>query len=206
MVEEAAQRDDDVLADDAGLEAAVKLHPGHRRHLPPRPARRPDARGVRAHDRRPECVGGAVQVRVRVAAHHQAARRDVALLDHHLVADPRAGRVEVDPVLARKRLDLGVLAEVLGRGVLNVVVDGKDRLARVMDLESAVAAHDRLELAHDRRRVVVGHDVLGADVDVVPGVGLPARFQPGRVSRGDFLDDGLMHGSPDPEYGGLEQE
>ena len=58
-------------------------------------------------------------------------------------------------------------SEVLGGRVLDVVVDGKDGLGRVED--PPVVADDGVELAHDRRRVVVRQDVLRTDGDKVAG-------------------------------------
>ena len=68
---------------------------------------------------------------------------------------------------------LAYLAEVLRRGVLNVVIDGEHRLARIVNRRRA----DLLELRDDRAGVVVRHHVLGADRDEVAGAA------PGRSSR-----------------------
>ena len=71
------------------------------------------------------------------------------------------------------------------------MVDGEDLLARIVDLRRP----NGLELVHNRRRVVVGHNVLGADVDELPGIDLlPGLETPGvGISGGDLLDEGLRH-------------
>ena len=44
------------------------------------------------------------------------------------MANPTAGREKINSMRARKSLDISVLGQVLGRLVLNVVVEGEDRL------------------------------------------------------------------------------
>ncbi len=133
LVVHAAQRDDHVFAHHSGSKPAGELHLHDVRHFPPRLARGPDGCGVRADDRRSQRGQGPVQVRVRIGRHHQAARRDESLLHHDLVPDARARREEPDAVLFGKRLDLGVLGQVVGVAVLNVVIDREHRLVRVGD-------------------------------------------------------------------------
>ena len=113
------------------------------------------------------------------------------MLDHDLMADTRPGRVEIDAMLARKRFDPGVLAEVLRRRVLDVVIDRKNGLGWVEN----VCRTDRLEFAHHRRRIVVRHNVLGADVEKIAGVGPLPRLERswGCVASDDFLDKRLWH-------------
>src|SRR5262249_48198047 len=74
--------------------------------------------------------------------------------------------------------------------VLNVMVEGKDELFGIVNLFCS----NRLELAHDRRRVVMGHDVERADGDEIAGSEGPLRpFRQVRLR--DFFNDGLRHGS-----------
>src|SRR5205823_11921759 len=54
-VEESAQRDDHVFADDTWRKFSFENNLRHRRNLPPRHARRPNARSVRAKIGRASC-------------------------------------------------------------------------------------------------------------------------------------------------------
>ena len=124
---------------------------------------------------------------MRVGADDHGAGCHVPSLDHHLVTDARAGRIEVDAVFACELLDAGVLPEILGGEVLDVVINGIDRLRRIMDLLGA----DGLELLHDGRRVVVRHDVLWMDAYEITRVD---RASPA-VHGGDLFNERLWHGS-----------
>jgi len=86
---------------------------------------------------------------------------DEAALAHELVADAGARGMEDDPLFAGEALYLGVLGEVLRGGVLDVVVEGEDRLPRVCDPGRA----DGAELGQHGAGVVVGHHVRGAHRD-----------------------------------------
>lgn len=67
----------------------------------------------------------------------------VPFLHEHLVAYAPTGRVEVDTVNARERLDRRILFQVLLRLVLYVVIECKDDLLRVV----YAGRPDRLEPA-----------------------------------------------------------
>jgi hypothetical protein len=191
LVEATAQRDDDILAHHAGTERALEAHTGDGRHLPPGLAGCPDGRRVGAHDGRAQRGHRAVDVRVRIAGHRHATRRHVPLLDHHLVADAGAGRVEVDAVLLGELLYAPVFGEVFLGLVLNVVVDGEYRLPGVGNFVGT----DRFELRDDRAGVVVRHHVLGPYGHVVTRMdGLSLR-ESDRVPGGNFFDNGLTHDS-----------
>src|SRR5437868_10567640 len=84
---------------------------------------------------------------------------DVPLFDHDLMADAGAGGEEVDTVLAGEGFNGAVFFLVLVTLVLNVVVEGEDRLSRIENFFGA----NRLKLLHDRGRVVVRHHVEGVD-------------------------------------------
>jgi hypothetical protein len=196
-VEGAAEGDDDVLADDAVAEAAREDAPGDGRDLPPGGAGGPETGGVRAHDRRAQRPDPAVEVGVGVGADHHGTGDGVALFHHDLVADAGAGGVVVDAVVVGELFDFGVLAEVLGGVVLDVVVDGEDGLGGVGDAgRPARGLEDRVELWDDRPRVVVGHDVLGPDADDLALAGVLARVEADAVARGDLLDQCQTHGPP----------
>ncbi len=96
---------------------------------------------------------------MRIARDHERAGDDVTLFDHHLVRNSGAGRIKIDPVLARERFDLGVLLQILRRGVLNVVVDREHRLRRIGNLRRA----DLLELWNHRAGVVMRHHMARPD-------------------------------------------
>ena len=96
---------------------------------------------------------------MRVRTNHHASRRDVTVLHHHLMADTGSRTIEVDTMLIGEGFDLGVLPKIFRRVILNVMINGVDRLPGIMDFRCT----NRLELAHDRRRIVMRHDVLGPD-------------------------------------------
>ena len=191
VVEVAAQRDDDVLARRPVGQLALEDDAHLLGHLPPCLAHSPDRRGVGAHHRRPARRDRAVDIRVRVAPHAHRPRRNVPLLDHHLVGDAPTRGVIVHPVLGRERADLGVLAQVLGSRVLDIVIDREHRL--LGPSHPPVPARDRVELPDHRARVVVGHQVLGADGHEIAGVDGSAAQAPGRVGVHDLLYGGLRH-------------
>src|SRR5436305_6385991 len=72
--------------------------------------------------------------------------------------------------------------------ILNVVIQREYRLLRVVQLLSA----NCLELRHNRRRVVIGHEMEGADGDEVSTAKRTiGSFR--QVSLRDFFNDGLRH-------------
>ena len=187
---EAAQGDDDVLAGDARAGFTFEDDLDGPRHEPPGHTTGPQCRGVGAHHRRAHRSEGTVHVRVRVRRHHQRSGMDEALLDHQLVADTGAGGEEGDALLGCEILDAPVLGEVLLRGVLDVVVEGEDRLRRVGHPGRA----DGAKLRHHRAGVVVGHDVEGPHRDHVPGLHLVACLEILRVGLDDLFGNSLWHG------------
>lgn len=68
-----------------------------------------------------------------VARDDHGSRPGVALLDHDLVADTSSGGVEVNTVRLGEGLDLGILGQVGGGLVLDVVVEGEDGLRGAVD-------------------------------------------------------------------------
>ena len=73
--------------------------------------------------------------------------------------DACARGIEVDTVFCCKHADFCILSKIVGRDILDVVVNRKHRLIRIEDARGT----NRLELRNHRARVVVRHDVLGAD-------------------------------------------
>lgn len=61
-------------------------------------------------------------------------RKGIAFLHHDLMPNASSRGVEVDALLAGKYLNLAVLFQILGRLVLNIVVERKDDLRGVLDL------------------------------------------------------------------------
>ncbi len=136
---------------------------------------------------------------MRVGGDDERPRHHVLLLDHHLVPDAGARRIEVHPLFTGKRLDGGVFGQVLGRVVLDVVIEREHRLLRIVDARGS----DGAELRHHRSRVVVGHHVVGSHREVI------TRDQPsGRPIRHvrlcDLLDDCLTHTWLPPESGSVD--
>jgi hypothetical protein len=54
--------------------------------------------------------------------------KGIAFFDENLMADPTAGGVKIDSLRASESLDVGIFGQVLGRFVLNVVVECENRL------------------------------------------------------------------------------
>lgn len=68
-----------------------------------------------------------------VAGDSESIGKGVAFFDEDLVSDASPSGVEVDSILPCKGFDRCVFGKVFGRLVLNVMVEGKDELLRVMD-------------------------------------------------------------------------
>src|SRR5207248_5505778 len=77
-----------------------------------------------------------------------------------------AWRVKIDSVFTRERFNLGVLLQILGRDILNVVIDGEYRLRWVRDRRRA----DLLELWDHRAGVVMRHHMTRANRNKIAGV------------------------------------
>ncbi len=189
VVVEATEGDDDVFAGDARRKLAFEHDLDAARNLPPELAGGPDRCGVGADDRGPDRPQRAVHVGVRIGGDDERARQHVALLDHDLVADASARRVEVDAMLARKLLHATILGQVRLVSILDIVIGGEDRLLRVVDSLGA----DGLELLHHGRGVVVRHHVIRADGEEVSGA-QGTVWSLGHVGLRDLFNDGLRHG------------
>ena len=131
----------------------------------------------------------AVHVGVRIRGDDEGSRKDVAALDHDLVADAGAGRIEIDSMFPGEGFDGPVFLQVSLVMILDVVIEGEDQLLGVVDLRGAY----RFEFAHHRRRVVVGHGVKRPDRNEVAGAQQAFRAI-GEVGLRDLFDNGLRHG------------
>src|SRR5207247_4195069 len=83
-----------------------------------------------------------VQIRVRIACYHHRTGNNVALFHHYLMRNARAWRIKINAVFTSECLDLRVFGQIFRRSVLDVVIDGEDRLRRICDRRRA----DLLEL------------------------------------------------------------
>ena len=101
----------------------------------------------------------------------------------------RARRVIIDPLLAGKRFDFGVLLQILRCRVLNVVIDRENRLPRIRDRRRA----DLLELRHDRGGVVVRHDMARPNRNEISRAHHGSRREPIGMSRRNFFDERKAH-------------
>jgi hypothetical protein len=169
--------------------APRKDDPHDLRDLPPEDPRGPDRGGVRPRHRDAERPFGAVHVRVRVGGGDDRSRGHVTPLDHDLVADPRSGRVELDSLLAGERLDGGVARAMILGAILHVVVERHDAAFGVEDARAAYRPKSR----HDRRRVVVRHQPVGANPDDIAGRGRLVAVPAHRVSQDDRGNMGGRH-------------
>ena len=107
------------------------------------------------------------------------------------MADALARAVEDDALFLGEGFDGRVLGQVGIADVLDPVVQGVDRLLRI----THSGRSQSLEFRQHRRGVVMGHDVVGADGDVIAGVNLTACGPVHGVGLGDLLDDCLSHDS-----------
>jgi len=127
---------------------------------------------------------------VAVAGHAETTGFHITFFDHDLVPDAAPRRIGRDAV-GRGELGYGpVLGLVVLAEILDVMIEGEHGLPGVLDLGHA----QPLELAHDRRGVVVGHDVIRNQRDVIAGVNFLTRVEADGVGLDDFFDDCLGHG------------
>ncbi|RLE28493.1 MAG: hypothetical protein DRJ61_16315, partial [Acidobacteria bacterium] len=96
-----------------------------------------------------------------------------------------------DAELRCKGLDRTVFFEIGRRGVLDVMVQRKDRLGWIGHFLRA----DLPEFGNHGAGIVVGHNVEGPDGDHVAGADLVAGFKVDGVGLDDLLGDGLGHGT-----------
>ena len=179
----AGQVEDEVLGEDAGLQLAVVDDLHRLGHLEPQLARRHRRRAVGRADAGREDVERAVGARVRVAADHEVAGDDVALLGDELVAHALAHVVD---------LRAGPLAELAHHRVQRAdPLDGLGELwsmttRDLVGVEHLVDAHVLERVDGERRGAVLAHDEVDVGDDDVAGVRVGTR-----VCREDLLGDGL---------------
>ena len=186
----ATKRHDHVLACHARRQCPSELDLDHRGELPPRLARGPNRRGIRAYDRRAHRTYAAVHVGVTVGRDTQRLGKGVSLFHEHLVPNTAARGVKVDVLLPRESFDARVLVEVFGALVLYVVVQGKHDLSRIVNPLSS----DRMELGDHRTRVVVRHDRGWANRHVVAGAHWHRRVPVDRILLHDLFNVRLVGG------------
>src|SRR5205085_7628419 len=88
-----------------------------------------------------------------------------------------------------ERFDLGIFLQILGRDVLNVVIDCENRLCRIRDSGGA----DLLELWNHGAGVVMGHDVARTNGNKITCAHHGSRSEAISVSCGNFLDECEIH-------------
>lgn len=69
-----------------------------------------------------------------VASNSESIGKCISLLNEDLVSDAPTSGEEVDTVLASERLDGKVFGEVFFRFVLDIVIEGENKLSGVSDL------------------------------------------------------------------------
>ena len=107
------------------------------------------------------------------------------------MADAGTSGIEINLVLFRKGFNRTVFLLIRFILVLNVVIESKNQLLRIIDL----LRPDALELAHHGRGVVVSHHAVranGEEVCRTQGSRGPLRH----VSLSDFFNDSLSHAKP----------
>ena len=171
VVEQAAEGDDDVLADDARLELALENDLRYRRDLPPCNSGCPDTRGIRPHDRSSQAANATVHVRVAVRGNSQSPWPCVALFHHDLMSDARPCRVEICSMKLRETFDGAVFVQIQLVPVLDIVIERKDELSGIPDF----LRPDGLELLHHGRSIVMRHHAVRPDGNEVPRPQRPVR-------------------------------
>ena len=188
MVVETAERDDHIFAGRSFGQLAFEAHFNRTRDLPPEFARGPNGSRIRAHDRCADRAERTVHVRVRVGRHNERPGHDVTALDHDLVPDARTGGIEVDAVLFGEGFDSAIFLLIRFVLVLDIVVERKDELFRIMNFLSANA----FKLAHHGGRIVVGHNAMRANREKVSRAQRP-RWALGHVALSNFFNNSLRH-------------
>ena len=188
MVVEAAQSDDHVFASSALRELAFEDNLDAARNLPPEFPRGPYCCCVSADDGSADGPERTIHVGMRIGGDNERPGHHVSALDHDLVADARTRWIEFHAMLFGKCFDRAVLLQIGFVPVLDVVIESEDKLRWIVNLFGANA----LELAHDRRGVVVGHDAMRADGNEVTGAQRAFRAF-GEMGLRDFFNDGLGH-------------
>eukprot|EP00123_Amoebidium_parasiticum_P015301 comp22883_c0_seq1/m.36156 comp22883_c0_seq1/g.36156 ORF comp22883_c0_seq1/g.36156 comp22883_c0_seq1/m.36156 type:complete len:371 (+) comp22883_c0_seq1:1433-2545(+) len=192
LVEVSTQRHNHILTRHTGLQLARKHHLSHGGHLPPGLSGGPDGGSICAHHGGAQAADAAVHVAVAVRGHHHGMWVCIALFAHHLVANASACRIEVDAVGLCKGLDGAVLGEILFALVLYIVVQREHNLPRI----GKRGRLELLELAHDGRGVVVGHDVGRPHRHKVTGPDNVAGLKVHRMALHNLLDQVLRHSCP----------
>ena len=97
--------------------------------------------------------------------------------------------VKIDAVLASERFDLRILFQILRRCILNVVIDGEDRLRRIGDCRRT----NLLELRDHRAGVVMCHHVTRTNGNKIAGAYNRVRSESISVACDNLLDERQAH-------------
>ena len=188
VVVQAAESNNDVFSAHAFGQPAFQHDLNAARNLPPEIPGGPDRGGIGADNRSANGAQRTVHIGVRVGRDYKRSRHDISALNHDLVADARAGRIEIYPVLLREGFNRAVFLQIGFVVILYVVVQGENELPWNTYLLRA----DRLELAHDSRRVVVRHYVKWPDGNEIAGA--PRSLGTiGEVGLSNLFDNCLGH-------------
>ncbi len=171
VVIQTAEGDDDIFPSCSFRQFAFEHNLDGSRNLPPEIAGCPNGGSIGAHDRRTHCTESAVHVGVRIGGDHKRARHHVPAFHHDLVANAGTGGIKIHPVLLGERLNRAVLLLIRLILILNIVVERKHELLRIMNF----LRPDPLKLAHDRRSVVMCHDIARVNGDEISRTERPLR-------------------------------
>src|SRR5438067_77640 len=100
-----------------------------------------------------------------------------------------AWRIKINAVFTSERLDLRVFRQIFRRSILDVVIDGEDRLRRIGDRRRP----DLLELWNHRAGVIMGHHVARANRDEIATANQRARSKSISVASSNLLNQRQAH-------------
>src|SRR5437588_248719 len=156
VVVKATQGDDHILTGSARGKFSFEDDLHTTWDLPPELASGPDRSRVGANDGSAHGSQRPVHIRVRVRSNYKRSRYRITALDHYLVSNSRACWVKVHTVLFRESVNGAVLLLISLILVLDVVLERKDQLLRIVNLLCSNA----LEFAHDCHQRTHGINLL----------------------------------------------
>src|SRR5262249_52452100 len=107
----------------------------------------------------------------------------------YLMGNAGSRWVEIDAVLVRERLDLCILRQVVGRSILDVVIDREDGLCWIRNRCCA----DLFKFRNHSAGVVVRHDVTRANRNEITAADYCAGRKSIRMTRRNFFDKCKAH-------------